>query len=153
MSCSSSKDISHEHSNSNSNSNFKIVNTPLVIENDTIYINELRFYKIQSAMDGMKLMYQNYGKWNKKIIGKHQNNINKIIWENIQLIDGNDERFTVIADGTETISEYFACLMVFDSKEKDCFSAEHPYKSRLTNLFAKKMSGMDKNSSVYTLFK
>ncbi len=55
LSCSSSKNITQKQKYSE----FKIVNTLLELENDTIYINELRFYKIQSAFDGMKLMYQN----------------------------------------------------------------------------------------------
>lgn len=141
LSCSSSKDVTKEQKYSD----FKIVNTPLIVKNDTIYVNELRFYKIQSALDGMKLMYQNYGKWNKKINGIHQQNINRIVWQNVKLIDGNDEKFTVISDGTETRTDYFACLMVFDSEEKDCFKAEHPYKDELINLFADKMNRIDKN--------
>ena len=83
LSCSSSKDVT----NKQKYFDIKIVNTPLIVENDTIYVNELRFYTIQSALDGMKLMYQNYGKWHQKISGKHQQNINRIVWENVKLID------------------------------------------------------------------
>ena len=132
---------------------FKIVNVPIIVENDTVLLNELRFYKIQSAMDGMKLMYQNYGQWNKKINGMHQQNINKIVWENIKLIEGDNKTFTVVADGTETTSNYFACLMIFDSDENDCLMAEHPYKEKLIKLFVDKMGKIDKNSSIYRLFR
>jgi hypothetical protein len=132
---------------------FKIINTLIKVKNDTLTINELRFYKIQSAMDGMKLMYRSYGKWNQKIVGKHQKNINRIIWQNIKLFDEDDNTFTVIADGAETTSDYFACLMVYDSDEKDCFKAGHPYKDKLTELFIDKMNIIDKNSKVYRLFK
>ena len=44
------------------NSHFKVVTTPILVKKDTIYVNELRFYKIKSARDGMKLMYLNFGK-------------------------------------------------------------------------------------------
>jgi len=132
---------------------FKIVNTPIIIENDTITINELQLYKIQSSLDGMKLMYQNYEKCDKKLSGKHQKNINRIVWENIKLIDYENEPFTVIADGKETMNDYFACLMVFDSNEKDYFSLDHPYKDKLTELFIKKMKMIDKNFSVYKKFR
>ncbi len=62
LGCSSSKNVT----NQGDKPEFEIVNTPFIFENDTIYFNELRFYKIQSALDGMKLMYQNYGKSNRK---------------------------------------------------------------------------------------
>ena len=55
FSCSSYKDVSVKETYTQ----FKIVSTPILVENDTIYIHELRFYKIKSAKDGMKLMYQN----------------------------------------------------------------------------------------------
>ncbi len=147
--CTTTKEISQ----AKPYTDFKIVNTPLKVENKTLSLNELRFYEIQSAMDGMKLMYQNYGKWNKKIKGKHQQNIERIIWQNIKLIDGDIKTFTVIADGTETMTNYFACLMVFDSEEKDCFKTGHPYKEKLTELFVDKMSRIDKKTSVYRLFR
>ncbi|MFD2725816.1 hypothetical protein [Hyunsoonleella rubra] len=122
--CSSSKEVSKK----TNHGKFEIVNTPLVVENDTIYMNELRFYRIQSALDGMKLMYENYGNWNKKVDGKHQQNINRIVWSDINLQNEIDEKFTVVADGKETMTDYFACLMVFDSNGKDCFNPEHPIK-------------------------
>ena len=134
-------------------SNFEIVKSPIIVENDTIIVNELRFYKIQSAMDGMKLMYQNYGKWNAKTFGKHQSNIKRIIWQDFKLFDNENEIFTVVADGTETKSESFACLIVFDSKEKDCFEFNHPYREKLTELFKEKMENMDNDYSVYQLFR
>lgn len=145
--CSSSKEKTR------SSSRFEIVNTPMILENDTININELRFYKIQSALDTMKLMYLNYGDWNKKILSKHQININRIVWKNLKLIDDNDKTFTVIADGTETMTDYFACLIVYDSNGRNCFDDDYPYKEVLTNLFVDKMNSLDTDISVYRLFK
>jgi len=94
--CSSTKEVSINKANSY----FKVVTTPILVEKDTIYINELRFYKIKSARDGMKLMYLNFGKWNKKTKGVHQKNMNSFIWENVKLLDENNNLFTVVADGT-----------------------------------------------------
>ncbi|MCB0461681.1 MAG: hypothetical protein R2816_01690 [Flavobacteriaceae bacterium] len=131
---------------------FDTVQTPLVLNNDTILVNELRFYKIQSALDAMKLMYLNYGEWNEKIKGRYQENINEIIWSKIKLLD-SDENFTVIASGTETLSDYFAILIALDSKNNDCLADEHPYKNELLELFTSKMKTLDKKKSVYKLFK
>lgn len=149
LSCSSSKDIITE----NNRPEFEIVKTPLIVEGTTSSVNELRFYKIQSALDGMKLMYLSYGKWTKKAQGKHQQNINRIIWSNVELIRGENEKFTVIADGAETGTDYFACLIVYDSEGNNCFEAGHPNREKLTVLFSEKMKNMDKNSSLYKLFR
>ena len=134
---------------------FKIVNTPLPIINSdsTIYVNELRFFRIRSAMDGMKLMYENYGSWDKKIHGTHQKNMHRIIYENVKLIDNIDEEFTVIASGAESTTDYFACLMVFDTAGKDCFKATHPYREQLTKILVEKMRNINHNSSEYRLFR
>ncbi len=87
-----------------------------------------------------------------KIDGRHQQNIHRIIWNNVKLIDGIDESFTIIADGTETTSDYFACLIVYDSSGNDCFKEEHPYREKLTELLADKMNKIGKDPSVYRLF-
>lgn len=149
LSCSSSKDIITEKNRPE----FEIVKTPLIDGGTANSVNELRFYKIQSALDGMKLMYLNYGKWTKKVQGKHQQNINRIIWSNVELIRGENERFTVIADGAETSTDYFACLIVYDSEGNNCFEAGHPNREKLTVLFSEKIKNMDKNSSLYKLFR
>lgn len=146
INCSSTK----KTGNKPKNSKFEIVETFLVDEktNVNFSIYELRFYKIMSALDGVALMYQNYGMWDKKIEGKHQQNINRIIWDNIKLIEGYDEEFTIVADGTETVNNYFACLMVFDSKGKNCFNNKHPLKEKLTDLFVNKMKRIERSQSV-----
>lgn len=142
LSCSTSK-----IDNKKNKPEFEIVKTQIITNNDTISINELRFYKIHSAFDGMMLMYHNYGEWDTKINGKHQNNVTRFVWENVQLLDENSASFTVIADGTETLNQYFICLMVFDSEENDCFNENHPQRDQLIDLFVKKMNkGFDRKS-------
>jgi len=107
---------------------------------DTINYNELRFYseQINSATDTMKLMYLAFGDWNNQEISLYLSNTNRKIWKNIKLFD-NNETFTVIADGTETIEEYFACLSIIDSAGKDCLKDEHPLKNKVINFFYNKM--------------
>lgn len=118
-------------------SDFEIIEFPLVLEKDTITLSELRFYKIQSALDAMKLMYLSYGDWSKKSQGRYQENINQIVWNNVKLL-GNNENFTVIANGTETLNEYFTSLIVLDSKNEDCLNTSHPLKEKLIELFTLK---------------
>ena len=131
---------------------FEIIEFPLVFEKDTITLSELRFYKIQSALDAMKLMYLNYGDWSKKSQGRYQENTNQIVWNNVNLLN-NNEAFTVIANGTETLNESFASLIVLDSKNVDCLNASYPLKEKLTKLFTSKMNVLDKKSHIYKLFR
>ena len=134
ISCSSTKEIIIK---TNFN-DLKIAKTSRVINSDTINFNELRFHNIDSALDTMKSMFLDFGSWNNKANGLHQENIYRKVWENIKLFE-NDERFTIIADGKETVNEYYACLIVFDSQGKDCFDANYPLKNKIINYFHERM--------------
>ncbi|MBO3118014.1 hypothetical protein J4050_14750 [Winogradskyella sp. DF17] len=141
ISCSSSKVNNKEINEIIVKTNFndlKIAKISRVINSDTINFNELRFHNIDSALDTMKSMFLDFGSWNNKANGLHQKNIQRKVWENIKLFE-NDERFTIIADGTETVNEYYACLIVFDSQGKDCFDENHPLKNKLINYFHERM--------------
>jgi hypothetical protein len=146
--CSSTKEVSINKANSH----LKVVTTPILVEKDTIYINELRFYKIKSARDGMKLMYLNFGKWNKKTKGVHQKNMNSFIWENVKLLDENNNLFTVVADGTETETDFFASIKIFDDTQKDCLKENYPYQQQLIKVLTTKMSNQKIKKVDYTIF-
>lgn len=113
-------------------------------------INELRFHEVNSAKDAMILMFQNYGKWDKKAEGKYQDNIKQLVWENLNVLN-DGHMFTVITDGTETESNYFASLVIFDSDGKDCLRWGSPLRDELTNLFLEKMKTLEIRSGVYSL--
>lgn len=65
------------------------------------------------------------------------------MWQNVKLIDGDEATFTVIADGTETTKDYFACLMVFDSDGNDCFINGHTYQEQLIKTLVDTMNNID----------
>jgi uncharacterized protein YneF (UPF0154 family) len=148
FSCSSYKDVSIKEPYTQ----FKIVSTPILVKNDTIYIHELRFYKIKSAKDAMKLMYQNFGDWNKKINGLHQKNINSFIWEKVKLLDENNTLFTVVTDGAETKIDYFASIKIFDAAQKDCLKENYPYQQKLIKVLTAKMGNLKTKKVDYTIF-
>ena len=133
------------------NAHHEIHETPIIVEKDTFLISELRFYKILSAKDSMKMMYEHHGEWNKRLEGKYQSNIDQLVWENIDLL-GNEERFTVIADGTETESNYFASIMIFDANNTDCLNNSYPQRSELLNAILEKMRQLSSDTSTYKLF-
>ncbi|PKP14915.1 MAG: hypothetical protein CVU07_12425, partial [Bacteroidetes bacterium HGW-Bacteroidetes-23] len=101
ISCSSTKKIQQKEDTIKSTSTeYSIKTNYAIVDKDTITFNELRFYKINSALDSMKSMYIEFGPWNNTSNGLHQENITRKIWKNIKLFD-NDEKFTIIADGKE----------------------------------------------------
>lgn len=128
---------------------FEVVTIPLVVENDTIPLNELRFYKIKGAKDLMILMYQTYGAYSEKIPGKYQNNINQLLWNKVDLFDDN-QLFTVAADGTETELEFFTSLIILDKNNRDCLRADHPLKDKLISFFSTKMKTLNRKPSTYS---
>ncbi|MBC3758027.1 hypothetical protein H7U19_06400 [Hyunsoonleella sp. SJ7] len=130
---------------------YEIVQVPFVYENekDTLFLNELRFYNIKSALDGIGLINQNYGTWDKEAEGKYQKNIKRFIWEDLKLFESSEEVFTIVADGTETINDYFACLMIFDSQGNDAFNKKHEFNQRLKELFLYKMKKINRSKINY----
>lgn len=152
ISCSSSKVGDNEIKIETNFEDLKIVKTLKVVNSDSIIFNELRFYKIDSALDTMKSMYLDYGIWNDQNIGLHQENINRKIWENIKLFE-DGEVYTVIADGTETKNNYYACLSVYDSKGKDCFKENYPLKNKIINLFYGRMKENRSKNVNYSILK
>lgn len=150
ISCSSTKKADHKESKIKSTSTeYGVTTNYAIVNKDTISFNELRFYKINSALDSMKSMYIEYGTWNNISNGLHQENITRKIWKNIKLFE-NDEKFTIIADGKESINEYFTSLIVFDSNGNDCFEENHPLKDKIVELFSQKIK-KNKNKRLNTI--
>jgi hypothetical protein len=125
---------------------------PLIAgEKGTIQISEFRYFKIRSSMDAMVMMFKNYGKWDEKLSGKYQENIEQVVWKNVKLLD-DDRLFTVVADGTETETAFFASLVVYDQENKNCFDEEHPLREELIPLFLLKLFQLSFEEQDYKLF-
>ncbi|MDT0293349.1 hypothetical protein ACFQ3R_08195 [Mesonia ostreae] len=152
ISCSSSKVSDNEIKMKTNFEDLSVVKTLNLVNSDSITIHELRFYKIDSALDTMKSMYLDYGIWNDQSIGLHQENINQKIWKNIRLFE-DDEVYTVIAGGTETKNNYYACLTVYDAKGKDCFDENHPLKNKIIKLFYGRMKENRSKKINYSILK
>jgi len=130
------------------NLEFQVVEVPMVVDNDTIIINELRFYEIANALQTMQLNYDKHGKWNSLIDGRYQSNVPQLIWTNVKLLDQN-ETFTVSACGTETMKEYFSGVMVLDENSRDCLSDNYPNKDELIEYFSSNMRNLKTDSDFY----
>lgn len=115
-------------------SRYEIASIPFVKEADTTYIRELRFLDIKTSRQLEKTMRKEFGKWDETFEGKYQENITRHVWRKVTLFE-NEPSYTIITDGTETISAYFTAVMVFDAEDNDCFTPSHPDKQRLIRYF------------------
>jgi hypothetical protein len=130
---------------------YSIIESKIVSDQDTIIVSELRMYEIKSALDGTRLMFENYGPWNEKSEGKYQTNINQMAWFNVKLFE-DDRTYFVISDGTETDVSYFASLIILDSENRNCLSRAHPLRKELVNLMLEKLNKLSNSSDSYDLF-
>jgi hypothetical protein len=120
-------------------------------DNDTTYINELRFNAVESALYTQKLMYDRFGKWSNEI---NQANYTypTLVWENVMLFDNENKRYTVAANGTESYENMFAAVMVYDADNNDCLSPNSPEKEKIISYFSKGIKNLSKSEKFYVLF-
>ncbi|WP_271407473.1 hypothetical protein [Tenacibaculum soleae] len=167
LSCTSSKTISENgnavgirQKTSNPNTpyiykngykDFEIKPTLTIRNNDSTYINELRFNAVFSAMYTKKLMYDKYGKWDKEV---WPNGAKRpiLVWEKRKLIETQDELYSVATNGTESMKEMFASVIVFDSKNRDCLSENYHSKDSLINFFATEIRNLSSNKKFYDVY-
>ncbi|WP_310993083.1 hypothetical protein [Aequorivita marina] len=122
-----------------------------VYKNDTILFNELRFQCVYYSVFTHKVMYDNYGKWDKEIYPS--NSIRPILkWENIDLFS-NGKKYTIMTNGVENRKHIYASVMVFDSKNKDLLSETSTEKKAITTLFADLIRSHDfENKKFYEVY-
>ena len=117
---------------------FGVVQVPIISDSDTLILNELRFYTINSALNSIKMMSGIYGNSNMELEGRYQSNLPQMVWKNKEILN-NDELYTISACGTETGTEHFASIAIFDSEKKDCLDNSHPDRQKLIDFFVSKM--------------
>jgi hypothetical protein len=117
---------------------FGVVQVPIISDSDTLILNELRFYTINSALNSIKMMSGIYGNSNMELEGRYQSNLPQMVWKNKEILN-NDELYTISACGTETATAYFASIAIFDSEKRDCLDNSHPDRQKLIDFFVSKM--------------
>ena len=138
FSCATSKVDPNEKLTETAYRNVKIATSSKIIEKDTITYNELRFYNVNSASDSMKSMFLDFGPCTMEDKGLHQNNINRKIWNKVALFN-TKEVFSIVADGTETRNDYYACFIIVDTNNKDCLDENYPLKNKIVDFFYERM--------------
>ncbi|SDR65860.1 hypothetical protein [Christiangramia echinicola] len=106
-------------------------------------INELKFKPKNSSLDGIKYMYQNYGKWDNSI--DIDRTYPLLIWENIKLIEGDDELYTVGLSGEQSTYTNYCSVIVYNSKNENCFDEKSNIKDALARMFIQRTENISES--------
>ncbi|MBS1572337.1 MAG: hypothetical protein JST62_08105 [Bacteroidetes bacterium] len=114
----------------------------LKIENDETTFNELVFNETSCACYTEVVMKKKWGKCSKKQKTKYLQ-IPLMQWDNIKLLEGINESFTVFTFGTESYDTIHSSVLVFDKNGKDCLAEDSPYKEKIIQYFAKEIKNLE----------
>ena len=131
----------------NGYSNYVIEPVLTISNKDSIYINELRFNNVFSATYTQKLMFDKFGVWDKEINIKGNKNL-ILIWEKRKLFNSTDV-YSIATDGIENMKNIYASVVVFDSKNNDCLTKDHPKKDSIIAFFSKGIINLSSNKKFY----
>ena len=131
--------------------NYIIEKTQVVLKNDTINLNELKFNAVGSAFYTKMVMYNKFGKWTKQVRSNDENHP-ILLWENVKLFENEDKLFTIYANGDENWKEIYASVLISDDEENDCLKEENLYKNRIIDYFSNSIKNLNNKkdfSNVY----
>ena len=131
--------------------NYDILKIPVSQKNDTIYVNQLRFNAVLSAMYTKKAMYERYGIWTKEIRPNNESHP-ILVWENVKLFDNEGRTFTIYANGNENWNEIYASVLVFDNNKRDGLSEDYPDKNRIINFFSNSIKNLNDKNDFYDIY-
>ena len=156
ISCSTTKQRATENPNfpflyTNGYKDYKLKSVLRVDQNETAEITELPFNAVESAMYTQKLMFDKFGAWNKEIKQPNYKNPT-LIWENIKIFANKDKYYTVAANGVESNEAIYASVMVYNSENNDCLSADNPEKELLIKYFSNEIKKLNNNENFYQLY-
>ena len=123
-----------------------------VVNNDTIFLNEVKYECVYTAMYTKKGMYDRFGKWDKEIYpkGKHHP---ILLWNNVKLFPNDTTEFIVAANGLENVETIYASVLVFDKNNNDLLSDESEFKTKLIDYFSEMIkTNNEKKSDFYEIY-
>jgi hypothetical protein len=138
ISCSSTKKITEKRCKSILKNDYKTIleeKFESIVDNDTIFLNEVKYECVHTAMYTKKGMYDKFGKWNQEIYPKGRNHP-ILLWNNVKLFPNDTTEFIVATNGLESVETIYASVLVFDKKNKDLLSDQSEYKTKLIEYFS-----------------
>lgn len=135
-----------------------------LLAKEKIKVSEISFNATYSSFYTRKVMFDNFGDWNKGLFLK-KSRFPLLIWEDIKLLKNSDELFTVIAGGFEDTNglqlkskvtknnhSIYSSIIVLDSNGNDYLAGNRPHKKDIINFFANGIKNLDNSLLFYTKF-
>ncbi|MGM0635686.1 MAG: hypothetical protein ACQESK_06440 [Bacteroidota bacterium] len=132
--------------------NFEIKPVLASKDKDSTYVNELRFNAVLSAKYTQKLMFDEFGKWDKAIRPNNEKHP-VLIWENIKLFDDKDKLYNIAANGVENWEEIYASVIVYDSNNSDCLAESNAEKDKILAYFSDGIKNLSSNNKFYEVYR
>ena len=112
----------------------------ILVEGDSIKFNEMKFECTNSAFTTQKIMYDNFGMWDKATFVE-DSNIPILIWKDTNLFS-NGQLFTVMATGDENFETIYGSVIILD-KEKNDFLDSNTASEEVSEYFEKLIKKID----------
>ncbi|WP_396218610.1 hypothetical protein, partial [Flavobacterium sp.] len=65
----------------------------------------------------------------------------------------NGKTYTIIADGTETLEDYFSTIIIYDSDNIDCLNPDYPLRVEIIAFFQSKMKTIESKNFNYNILR
>jgi hypothetical protein len=128
---------------------YSIIPVLSIQDNDSIYINELRFNQVDGAMYIGKFMYDKFGKWSKFVKTKNEN-IAILVWEKVKLFKDSNQLYDVATSGVENYIQIYTSVSVYKSElNKDCFDDDILEKEKIIKYFSIGIINLSSNNQFY----
>ena len=106
-----------------------------VVEEDTLYLNQMAFKCVDSFFRIKKNMFEKFGMWSDNVCIECPGH-NALIWENIELLPNNDKKFYVVTHGERKQIGFSLWVQVFDEELNDMLANDSPYIKELMDFFS-----------------
>jgi hypothetical protein len=106
-----------------------------IVGKDTLKINEVKYECVKTALYTRKVLYDRFGMWTKEIYRYGApNRLPELAWQDVQLLEDDEKKFTIVARGLESAKTIYASIMIFDENNYDMLDAKSPYRDKLVKL-------------------
>lgn len=113
-------------------------------------LTDIRFDKSYSAFYTSKIMFDNYGKWN-KVLKVKKIDKSALVWENVDLFK-NGNLYSIYTFGLETNEAIYCSIAIIDANGNDCLQDSYKDKQMLVNYFISKFDNLDSSNLFYTVY-
>ena len=158
-----SKDLPYPFVHINGFKNHELKDYNFTLNGKKLSVKELRFNAVYSSFYTKKVMFDNFGKWD-KIISIKKTRHPLLVWQNIKLDKNQEKEYTIIARSFEDTTadknvlkrkdeefSIYASVIVLDADFNDCFSNTKD-KENIINYFSEGIKNLTNSELFYNTY-